>query len=794
MFRGFRKSRRSQFKHIAHGLLPAASIAPKPAVPRTPPPRSPNPSPERPRSALAAAILATTLTGRTVAIPQPRQRSQSDSDTTYVDKDSFIDPYATSAELRPQANWQSEMGRRSSLPTFSALGYAEDSDSNLCSSDEESGPVGARPAKKLPDNADYAVPHRSQVLLSREMDSEEEEENLSKHVGSSGCPPTSQCTLEKDEKHIRNLKEEKSPLCEKPPPSPDITGRTRQRCLEITKEKVQELKEENIYLSNTNQTLVLELNVIQQTMKELQSKLKRVEKENRKLREAESASSQEVMASPELVNLRKQAQELVDENEELKMTIHRLNVELSRYQTKFRHLSKEEILNIKGLPPEGPPPPWLLDMKYLSPLLLAYEDRMKEKDELSATLQEEMKMFKLRVQEVVKENEDLHRELKKKSPVGSEKWNQLTTQAKMTSEENKLLLDQLEIQRKKATDAQQEHLQEVSKLTKQLMLLETKTQSQEKELSENKKLLETLRREYQELRTQLDGKIDLSVHTLIINELESRLQKEEERESVEMEELLEKLASLQLQTKSLLLEKNSLIATNKTLTAEVERTQKRYRRSEKKIEVLKKQVKKAMENEMSAHQYLANLVGLAENITQERDHLMYLAKCLESEKHGVLNKVLESNVRLGRLEEKVKGYKKRTSLKVDDICHLLTEQQEDFISKTAQYQQEMRNLHRILKDKQEILDEALQQKREMEGELEVVWETTSKENQRIRKLLQATLERKGIESSRALEEVCIDDISPGDRLDSCNFSYCDMKPPPDLPLGTVDSPGQEPLA
>lgn len=36
-------------KHIIHGLLPAASIAPKPAVPRTPPPRSPNPSPERPR-------------------------------------------------------------------------------------------------------------------------------------------------------------------------------------------------------------------------------------------------------------------------------------------------------------------------------------------------------------------------------------------------------------------------------------------------------------------------------------------------------------------------------------------------------------------------------------------------------------------------------------------------------------------------------------------------------------------------------------------------------------------------
>jgi len=51
-----------------------------------------------------------------------------------------------------------------------------------------------------------------------------------------------------------------------------------------------------------------------------------------------------VVAAPELHYLRKQAQELVDENDGLKMTVHRLNVELSRYQTKFRHLSKKEVM------------------------------------------------------------------------------------------------------------------------------------------------------------------------------------------------------------------------------------------------------------------------------------------------------------------------------------------------------------------------------------------------------------------------------------------------------------------
>ncbi|XP_024207697.1 centrosomal protein of 89 kDa isoform X3 [Pan troglodytes] len=747
MLLGFRRGRRSHFKHIIHGLLPAASVAPKAAVPRTPPPRSPNPSPERPRSALAAAILATTLTGRTVAIPQPRQRSRSESDVSSVEQDSFIEPYATTSQLRPRPNWQSEMGRRSSLPSFETLDYGdeEDIETQLSSSGKELGDVSAREDRGGHSDDLYAVPHRNQVPLLHEVDSEDDE-NISHQDGFPGSPPTPQRTQQKDGKHpVLNLKDEKPPLCEKPPPSPDITGRVRQRYTEITREKFEALKEENMDLNNMNQSLTLELNTMKQAMKELQLNLKGMEKEKRKLKEAEKASSQEV-AAPELLYLRKQAQELVDENDGLKMTVHRLNVELSRYQTKFRHLSKEESLNIEGLPSKGPIPPWLLDIKYLSPLLLAYEDMMKEKDELNATLKEEMRMFRMRVQEVVKENEELHQELNKSSAVTSEEWRQLQTQAKLVLEENKLLLEQLEIQQRKAKDSHQERLQEVSKLTKQLMLLEAKTQGQEKELAENREQLEILRAKCQELKTHSDGKIAVEVHKSIVNELKSQLQKEEEKERAEMEELMEKLTVLQAQKKSLLLEKNSLTEQNKALEAELERAQKINRKSQKKIEVLKKQVEKAMGNEMSAHQYLANLVGLAENITQERDSLM----CL--------------------------GYKKQAALKLGDISHRLLEQQEDFAGKTAQYRQEMRHLHQVLKDKQEVLDQALQQNREMEGELEVIWESTFRENRRIRELLQDTLTRTGVQDNpRALVAPSLNGVSQADLLDGCDVCSYDLK-------------------
>ncbi|XP_040591364.1 centrosomal protein of 89 kDa isoform X2 [Mesocricetus auratus] len=788
MLLSFRRSRRRrQFNNIIHGFLPAASIAPKPAVPRTPPPRSPNPSPERPRSALAAVILATTLTGQTVAIPQPRPRSRSESDASYVEKDSFIEPYATTSELRLRQSWQNEPKRASFVP-FETVGCVEVGHAGtqeLTSSRQSE----CHSWKDLGDARDaYALPHRNQVpslLSSQKMvrgDTSEQDGFADSFFFSSSS--SSQRPQRRDGKYsVLNLEDEKAPLREKPPPSPDVAGRVHQRYTEISKGKLEELREEALHLRAANQSLSLELSTTRRAMQELQLRLQVVEKDNRRLKEAEKASTQEVR--PELLSLRKQGQDLMDENEGLKMIVHRLNVELSRYQTKFRHLSEEELSHTEGLPSEGPIPPWLLDVRYLSPLLLAYEDRMKEKDELLATLEEEMKTFRMRVQEVVKENEGLHHQLNKSSPVASEEWKQLQAQAELVLDENKLLMEQLEIQQTKARDTHQEHLQEVSKLTKQLVLLEAKTQDQEKQLTDSKEQLGSLQARCRELKAQLDSKIAVDVHTSIVNELKSQLQKEEEKDSAEMEELLGKLTALQVQSRSLQLEKSSWASRSRALEAELERMRKANRRYQKKIDVLRKQVEKAMGKELSAHQYLANLVGLAENVTKERDSLKYLAQCLESEKHGVLNRILKGNIRLGKLEERVKGYKKQAALKLGDIHHRLLEQQEDFAGKAAQYQQEMRHLQQVLREKQEVLDEALQQKREMEGELEMVLESTAKENRRMRGLLQATLERGGPQHTRAREDAGFGGLTQGDLLVGRDFSYGDTQPPATIARQTL---------
>lgn len=45
----------------------------------------------------------------------------------------------------------------------------------------------------------------------------------------------------------------------------------------------------------------------------------------------------------ELKNLRQHAQELVDENDALKLVVHRLNVELSRYQARSKPMSRRQV-------------------------------------------------------------------------------------------------------------------------------------------------------------------------------------------------------------------------------------------------------------------------------------------------------------------------------------------------------------------------------------------------------------------------------------------------------------------
>ncbi|XP_044126304.1 centrosomal protein of 89 kDa isoform X1 [Bufo gargarizans] len=768
----FRRRRDNQFKHIAHGLIPAATVAPRSAVPRTPPPRSPNPSPERPRSALAAAILMTSLTGRTIAIPQPRQRSYSENDSTYMDRTDQIEPYATARDLEIQQNWKANSSRGNlRSPVMSFEFEDDDDDTGEQMSDIEQ--VSQRRDESTTQEPLYAIPHKTKQKKTKPPERADVEGGRSSpevvnYPAESELHTTEECKVDAAAEspipppHSEEIKEQKEQLVRS---GSSVVASHKASERHQSQEEDPQWRAAAQQLTGRNLELASQVEELKQQIKTMRVKVKNLKNEKRGYQELLKNPRAEVETA-ELVSLQEQAQELVDENDALKTTIHRLNVELSRYQTKYRPISKEEGVRIGGLPSRGPPPPWLLDMKYLSPLLLAYEDRINEKDNLILGFEEELKTFKARVKEVIEENEKLHQLLTQDRPVSNKEWEGLQAQHKLLMEENRILTEQLEVQEGKSRENHSNHVLAVSELTKQLMVLESTKRNQEEELLEFQKQQEVLRSKYNDLKATMDGSVSAEEHVAMVNELKSQLQQQQENGRRDAHDLMGKMTALQAEKKALLLQRNDLLADNKILEAEVEAVKKSNRKMQRRVGQLKQQLEDAMEKEVTAHQYLANLITLAESIAGERDELINMTKGLEAEKRGALSTMMEGGVRLGRLEEMVKVYRKKAASTVQGITHKLTEQEEDFAGKAAQYQREMKYLRWLLQDRQQTLSEVLQQKRQVEEQLEVIWESAANDNKELKTRLHAAMRQKNPGGS--------DFFLQQDSIVGYSFSYCDV--------------------
>ncbi|MGH0115810.1 UNVERIFIED_CONTAM: hypothetical protein FKN15_046995 [Acipenser sinensis] len=550
------------------------------------------------QSALAAAILASTLTGRTVAIPQPRQRSLSETDISYSENRSSVEPYASTAEIESRQvpfdqfcvcreRWNEAVNGRLRMPS-----------PRFCDDEDDDYEDVEKEVLSEPEGHIYNT-------IAKEDESQ---------IEPVYAKPYKKAEISKVEE-----------TAQRPSPTPDLTDDAYKELLEMNKEILQEMKERNHALGSENQALVQKLQEQGHRLQKTQLRLDQSQQENRRLKEADESLSREDHQA-ELHSIRQQAQELVDENDAMKMTIHCLNVELSRYQTQFRPLSKEE---------------------------------------------EEMKSFSSRVKAVVRENKELHLQLDKTGAVSNKEWRQLRDQARLVLEENQVLMEQLEVQQAKAKDSHNQHLHEVSKLTKQLVLLEAEKETQQEQLVECSKQLEELRSKYKHTKVNLENKVELDEHVSTVNELKRQLQQEEQKRHAEVEDLMGRIASLQTEKKTLLLEKTNLMADNKSIETELEISRHANRKSQRKIGLLKQQLEEALDKEVAAHQYLANLISLAEKATQERDQLIYMGERATLYKHNsTLLRLALKPLQSKAIQDKrsQKGASKKLGLAKDPSC------------------------------------------------------------------------------------------------------------------------------
>ncbi|XP_032830619.2 centrosomal protein of 89 kDa-like isoform X2 [Petromyzon marinus] len=823
------------YRHIAAGMVPAVTIAPRPAVPLTPPPHTQEPSPEHPKSALAAAVLVSSLAGRVHAIPTRNLPSSRPSSFSVTDTNSFrsgmlelhherangggdcmgngrlplaevaYEPmYESCTERHDGAHSLTEDGCSSDVlgedeeeeeegeeeegeedDQAESLTFGKDYEqkTNYASVDcetqkpysllktkpVEGAPLGEssdltdvtsldetarlsspRPPKlRLPSDAEWSRMGRRPKIFS-----EEDKEAVCLSVANRPMPHLSQSSnrerMPASRSQSLRVKGEKS------------TDQASKR--NPTLAMFNELKSRLDVLAAENRSLTRQLRVAGDRNQSLATHNGTLLSENQSL-----ARERQQEQTDELVELRREAQELVDENDALKATIHRLSAELSRMQAERGPRLRNKVTQTGVIPMSGSTPPWLetptieaqrdmasdagdatnphpspvwgteTDTRYLSPLLAAYEERLVDKDDIVRECKEALQTLKEQMNAVAKENVQLHQDLVTSKAAAGKEWKLVQEQGRLVLEENQVLLQQLDLQKAKLKDSQGTHKQEVSKLMKRLERMEAQRREALDQLTDARVALGSLQEHQRQLQEAEEVKVGREEHLAAISDLQRRAQEQHDHSCTQLQGLREQLTACQEDKRVAVQDKCRLEARLSVLDSELEAAKKTTRRYQRSMATLKQKLEESMGKEDLASRYLNNVLGLAEQVVKERDELQLLAETLQLEKEGVLNRVLEGNAQLVKLHEKVKVYRARAAQAIAEVAGRSQDAQAGWAGRSERYDGEIRHLRQMLSDKQGAVETLAGEKRQVEAQLEIVWESTSRENERMRRTLRETL-------------------------------------------------------
>lgn len=454
--------------------------------------------------------------------------------------------------------------------------------------------------------------------------------------------------------------------------------------------------------------------------------------------------------SAQTLHARRQVEELKEENETLKTTVHRLNVELSDLQAKYRPIDPaltKQAKEVHGLPSKGPIPSWLISKRYLAPLFLAYDDHLQHKDEIIEECKAEFASLKKRAEDVLKENQRLRLASGGLTRQGdSTEWHQLKEQARLVLEENQILMERLEVQTLKSKDMYTSHIGEISRMAKKLAGCEGDKADIERELEDVRLRYKELKHKHDQTLLDMGSQVNVHTHINSISDLKRSVAEEKENVRKEVEAIKIKLKASEKECKSQALHMIDLDAENRRLKAEIEAMHKSVMRTQQKMLVLHRAVELSEDKEMVTQEQLANVIKVAEKTALERDTVYKVAREQQEESKLTVSKLMKGSVTVGKLEEQLKLCRMKASAKLNTIADRLKDQDEAFNRQKQEYEREIQYLRLLVKEKEELIQSLEEDKKLTEQDLETMWQAATSENDRV-KILLRTGGRKLVESA-----------------------------------------------
>ncbi|CAE1306567.1 CEP89 [Acanthosepion pharaonis] len=428
--------------------------------------------------------------------------------------------------------------------------------------------------------------------------------------------------------------------------------------------------------------------------------------------ESTEQRSSEELHETEAVNHRRE-QQLKTEIINLRDIVHRLNIELSKYQAKYCSAQiLEQCQNIEGLPTQGPIPSWLISTKYLSPLVMEYGEQI-EKLEANLTMyKKEFEKASNYCSELITENENLHEKLDKLTSGSSHVLERSVTEQRidLLTAENLILLEQIKSEKTKSRDTFYTHSAEIQELKDQLHLKSERCNKLEQELMQEVQ-------KNQELKISLDRLKSENQNKIALTEYENKLSalKKEHNDTIAEHEKAK--IDLQTELESCYKDKEMSLSVQAQCKDKIERMHA----------TIKGLKAKTREYEITNRKLLEAL-----KITQNMEYLsqeqMQRFRLNEEVVQKILEKHSKSAEQHKQIKNKLKIYKKKLSDEL--LC-----KKEAINNLRQEFEIQIRQLCATLKHKEHLLQISEADRLEMENDMEILWQAAQNENQVMRQIL-----------------------------------------------------------
>eukprot|EP00742_Colponemidia_sp_Colp-10_P007456 GILJ01008031.1.p1 GENE.GILJ01008031.1~~GILJ01008031.1.p1 ORF type:complete len:794 (-),score=180.63 GILJ01008031.1:59-2395(-) len=456
--------------------------------------------------------------------------------------------------------------------------------------------------------------------------------------------------------------------------------------------------------------------------------------------------------------LLQQISQLRRENEYLRDYATRSTKELGRFQAALPDVGQREVHGDD----EEPLPPWVVNSQYVSPLLLAYDQRISELEQQNSKYQDELQMWQDEVKRVVDQNEQLQAELAQNVqqllkrqvdsldslPLGvtatheerqelQERIDLLTEENSMLVEQNEMVkrqLDQLGAENHARTNECIEKTNALAHTTALLDAAEGREQEQRRlrEIAEQKLKqclaeLGTLEREKEDLVRDLNrATSELKLQTAAATSYKRSFDELQNRSEAESQQLLQELQNAnsrekELTQRSMHLERMMEEWKEKYRVASREQESARHEFESmlKVMDGLERQVGEYQHKEQSTLQLAQESKERVEQAMLERDQAV--ARAQNAEKN------------VTRVQEKMKKELTEQRHASDKVMESIREKLKRQLESR---EEEIRTLDNKITDLQTALERSARDRQSLESQLQGVNQAHKQELNRLQKLVE----------------------------------------------------------